>query len=90
MREQIKKQIEELKEVVLDLYRSAANLDENIRLLENELEYPEHNDEYSKIYIQQIRRYRLDTKTHREYDKLDEKELAIWQQIIDAVKEETH
>ena len=73
--------------MVLDLHRSAGNLDENIRMLEIELEQHEHEDEYSNIFIRQVQRYRADTKTHREYDKLDEKENDIWQQLIDAVKQ---
>ena len=91
MREDIKKQIEGLKEVVLNLYRSAGSLDEYIRLLESELESPGCNDEYMEIYAKQIAGYRMDLKTRRGYDKLDEREKDIWQQLINAVKEgETH
>ena len=91
MREDIKKRIEELKEVVINLYRSAGSLDEYIRLLESELEHPVCNNEYAEIYAKQIAGYRMDLKERRGYDKLDEREKEIWQQLINAVKEgETH
>ena len=40
MRENIKEHIEELKEVILELHRSAANLDEYVQMLEIELGNP--------------------------------------------------
>lgn len=87
MREQIKKEIEELKKVVLDLHRSAGSLDDYIQMLEEELNCS-GDEEYSKIFIRQIQTYRMDVKRNRGFDKLEEKENKIWQQIIDAVKEE--
>ena len=88
MREQIKKEIEELKKVVLDLHRSAGSLDEYIQMLENEFEQTGFDDEYSKIFARQIQQYRMDVKTRRGFNKLEEKENDIWQQLINAVDEE--
>lgn len=86
MREEIKKQIEEMKGIVLDLHRSAGNLDEQIRLLENELDDPGCNGVYVNMYVQHLCRHRNDFKLDRKYNDFDEKEDKIWQQLINAVR----
>ena len=51
MQENIKEHIEELKEVVLELHRSAANLDEYIQMLEIELGNPALENKYADMLI---------------------------------------
>ena len=51
MRENIKEHIEELKDVVLELHRSAANLDEYVQMLEIALDNPVLENKYLYMLI---------------------------------------
>ena len=88
MRENIKEHIEELKEVVLELHRSAANLDEYVQMLEIELGNPVLENKYADMLTKRYQTYRMAHKDDRELDKLNEKESDIWMQLIASVNEE--
>ena len=88
MRENIKEHIEELKEVVLELHRSAANLDEYIQMLEMELGNPVLENKYADMLTKRYQTYRMVYKHDRGFNKLDEKENDIWMQLIASVNEE--
>jgi hypothetical protein len=78
----IKDLIEELKGVVLDLHRSAGNLDQLIQTIEIEEGAPSNKEEYLKMYIRSQGLYREDFKKARGYNELDEKEKIIWKKLI--------
>ena len=88
MQENIKEHIEELKEVVLELHRSAANLDEYVQMLEIELGNPVLENKYADMLTKRYQTYRMAYKHDREFDKLNEKESDIWMQLIASVNEE--
>jgi hypothetical protein len=75
--------IEELKEVVLALHRSAAQLDEIIQEMEME---NRHEGEWFTMLVASRARYREDFKQYRDYKRLEERENLIWQKLIDNLK----
>lgn len=80
-----KKLLGELEEVMLDLYRSASNLDNVIQQIkQNE----ETDKEYVIAFIQNVSRFRMDIKHARRYDSLDEQENDIWKRLIASIKNE--
>ena len=88
MRENIKEHIEELKEVVLELHRSAANLDEYVQMLEIELGNPALENKYADMLIKRCQTYRMVYKHDSGFNRLNEKENDIWMQLIASVNEE--
>lgn len=88
MSEETKTLIEELKEVMMDLYRSAGNLDEIIRSVEGTIETYSNDESYISCLVKSQARYRMEYKHQTEFDKLDEKEKEIWQKLINSVKTE--
>ena len=88
MSENIKEHIEELKEVVLELHRSAANLDEYVKMLEIELDNPVLENKYADMLIKRYQTYRMFYKHDRGFNKLNEKENDIWMRLIASVNEE--
>ena len=82
MNENTKTFIEELKKVVLDLHRSAGQLDEIIQSIETEMENNDSDKNYMDMYISHMLRYRLDAKDSKGYNQLETRELAIWDQLI--------
>lgn len=78
--EEKKKLIEELKQIMLDMYRNAANLDSFIQYLEGQVELDRSS--YSKMYIQTQYVYRLDQKRVCNYSSLDARENSVWERLI--------
>lgn len=78
--EEKKKLIEELKQIMLDMYRNAANLDRFIQYLEGQVELDRSS--YSKMYIQTQYVYRLDQKRVCNYSSLDARENSVWERLI--------
>lgn len=74
--------IEELKGVVLNLHRSAGNLDQLIQAIEIEEGPPSNKEDYLKMYIRSQGLYREDFKKALDYNKLDEKEKIIWKKLM--------
>lgn len=83
MPEEITKLIEELKEIVLYLHRSAGNLDEVIQNIEN----GKNRSGDLSTFIGVYRQYRVTCKTLH-YSNLDKRENDIWQKIVNTIKEE--
>lgn len=73
----MKKEIEELKEVVMALHRSAGNLDEIICVLED---VEEGDEQYYKAYIKSQADYRKELREAC-FKDLDKKEDDIWNSI---------
>lgn len=78
------KKLDELRNIRLALFRSAACLDDVIKNIER-LD-GSSNDEYVKLFIRTQRSYREDCVKIREYDKLNEQEQNAWQNLIDSLK----
>ena len=90
MNENIKAKIEELKELVLDMYRSAGDLDRQIQMLEEELEeeLEKSSDyEYLETLVWSTYRYRCafgnTLRCH-----LDHEEHIGWSHLIRTVQKE--
>ena len=76
--------LEKLKEVRLELFRNAANLDTAIRNIEINLD--EHNREYLKMLVRCEQCERESYNIVTDYDKLIRKEQEIWEQLINSIK----
>ena len=75
----ITKRVDKLKEVVMNLHRSAGQLDQMIQSIENELYGREEIDkDFLMIFLKSQEQYRNDWKTAKEYHILDEKEELYW------------
>ena len=81
MNEESKKLIEEMKGVVLDMFRSAADLDQWIQQLESELGKDDNDSDYQRIYVNTISGYREHIKYGRRYNSLDAREASIWERL---------
>lgn len=78
--------IEELKAIVMDLHRSAAQLDDIIQRIE--LDKETHNDKYHLMFVRTEQLYREDLKRVRGYSDLEERERLIWQKLLENLKKE--
>lgn len=87
MNENLKKSIEELKEVMMDLYRSAGTLDELIRLIEGTSEEYSDDVDYMNRFMKTQARFRMDHKHNAELDILEDRERSIWQDLIKSTEE---
>lgn len=87
MNENLKKSIEELKEVMMDLYRSAGGLDELIRLIEGTSEKYSDDADYMNRFMKMQARFRMDHKHNAELDILEDRERSIWQDLIKSTEE---
>ena len=81
MNKETEKCIEELKEVVMDLHRSAGNLDSIIQAIESE---KDSSEEYVKIMIASQCNWRHGLRKN----ELDKKEDIIWEQMIATFKKD--
>lgn len=91
MSEEIKNLIEEMKQVVLDLHRSAGDLDKYVQILEYEMaDKKKPGDlDYIRAFVKCQHRYRLDTKKDKRYSSLDLREESIWTRLnIELDREE--
>lgn len=85
--ENVKRELEGLKAVMLEFHRSAANLDNYIRNIELELIVQEDrpNQRYLETMVQDYHGYR---GIYRRQDRLEERENAAWGKIYNSIKEE--
>lgn len=85
MNQNTKACIDELKQIVMQLHRSAANLDAIIMDIESELEgRPDtHVSERNMFLACQID-YRM-THKDKAYGDIDKKELNAWNKLIEAI-----
>lgn len=76
----VKENIEKLKVIVLDLYRSAANLDnviQDIELIEGDV-----SENELTCYLRAKHDYREDFKKYKFGIDLDKREEEIWNELI--------
>lgn len=84
-KEELKKEIEELKTIVMDHVRIASNLDTCIQLVEKFIE--EENDSiYIKYAIESIYKDRIDMIKNR-FSNLDETERLHWETLLKNTEE---
>lgn len=85
--EDVKRELEGLKAVMLEFHRSAANLDNYIRNIELELIAQENrpDQQYLELMIQGYRTYRGD---YRRLQMLEKRENAAWEKLYNSIKEE--
>ena len=83
MSNNIKESIEKLKEIRLQLFRSAANLDDAIRSLELEQDNPQ-GLEYLKMLVAITQCQREDCIHVYGWDELNEKEHEVWLKMFTA------
>lgn len=81
MNKKAKEKLEELKEIVLDLHRSAGMLD---RLIMNIESITGEDDKFNEVLINQQCRLRFDQLKATEFGNLTEKERTIWLNLIDS------
>jgi Mg2+ and Co2+ transporter CorA len=84
MNNNVKFAIGELKEVVMDLHRSAGRLDDIIQGIERE---EAENEPFFEMYIKAQAQYRGNIKTV--FGDLDAKETLIWEKLINLAKKES-
>ena len=87
MNENLKKSIEELKEVMMDLYRSAHGLDELIRVMEFVSEEYSDDTEFMNRFMKTQAKFRMDHKHNAKLDILEDRERSIWQDLIKSTEE---
>ena len=84
---QVTKRVNKLKDVVMNLHRSAGQLDQLIQSIENELVGRDEIDkDFLMVFVKSQERYREQFKTAREYHILDEKEEFYWEKLIEAIQ----
>lgn len=82
MNEEVKKLIEKLKEVMINMYRSASDLDQWIQQVELKLNDETIDSELMNLYIKTIVSYRRDIRKIKNFDGLGSKEDAFWEMLI--------
>lgn len=86
-KELVQKEIDELKQIVIDLHRSAGSLDVIIQHLETTLSEKDEDSKFWKAYIQAERDYRRSKKETLSYDRLEEREDDVWYKLLKAIKD---
>ena len=76
--------IEEMKGVMMNLYRSASELDRFIRDIESE-SIKDDND-YIRMFVIEQKRYRMDSKKSNNRFNLDKQEKEAWDHLIESLK----
>ena len=77
--------IEEMKGVMMNLYRSASELDRFIRDIESESIKDDDND-YIRMFVIEQQRYRIDFKKSNNRVDLDKQEKEAWDHLIESLK----
>ena len=87
MNEEIKNLINEMKEVVMELHRSAGNLDECIQGMERSLSEMDADDKDEiRFTMRFFRKSRLDSEYVHKYDILVAREYDIWNRLLNTTK----
>ena len=87
MNENTKKHIEELKSIVMSLYRSAGDLDRALQCIENTLNGNGEDSEFFKLCVARESRHRKDYKTVILGD-LEKRETTAWTNLLESLREE--
>ena len=77
--------IEEMKGVMMNLYRSASDLDRFIQNIESESIKDDDND-YIRMVVMMQQRYRIDSKKSNNRFDLDKQEKEAWDHLIESLK----
>ena len=77
--------IEEMKGVMMNLYRSASELDRYIQNIESESMKDDNND-YIRMVVMMQQRYRIDSKKSNNRFDLDKQEKEAWDHLIESLK----
>lgn len=85
----VKIAIEQLRCVVMYLYRSAGNLDSILQSVEFELDSDRSNFLYTEAFCRSKRMYREDVLRATGFSGLDEMEVEAWNKLLDAFSKET-
>lgn len=85
MSDETKKLIEDLKAIRLELFRSAANLDDTITQLEISMSKETDADSIRRM-VDCLCSWRRTMRVCRDLKKLDELETETWTKLIDSVK----
>lgn len=84
------KRVNKLKDVVMNLHRSAGQLDQMIQSIEAELHGRDEVDkEWLHVFVKSQMQYREDFKTAKEYHTLDEREEFYWEKLLQAIEKES-
>lgn len=86
MNEEIKNLINEMKEVVMELHRSAGDLDDCIQSLERYLAHEKIAEDQIAFAIRLYKVKRIDHCNEHDYHKLVDKEYDIWNCLLDTTK----
>lgn len=84
----IERRIANMKEVILDIHRSAGELDTIVQRMENAMKMIDQNDKehFSKLIEVELR-HRNEMKTILGFDILNEKEEFAWMKLIEVAQE---
>lgn len=83
-----KSAIEELRSVVMSLYRSAGNLDTILQSIEVELDDTKSTELYTEMFCRSKKMYREDVKKAAGFSGLDEAEAEAWNKLLEALHNE--
>ena len=77
--------IEEMKGVMMNLYRSASELDQFIQYIESE-SIKDNDNDYIRMVVMMKQRYRIDSKKSNNRFDLDKQEKEAWDHLIESLK----
>ncbi len=80
---------EELRNVVMSLYRSAGNLDTILQSIEFELDDTKSSSPYTEMFCRSKQIYREDVKKAAGFSSLDDTEAEAWKKLLEAFSKET-
>lgn len=84
---EVTKRVNELKDVVMNLHRSAGQLDQMIQSIELELFGREEIDKkYLEAFVKSKMAYRENFKTAKGYHTLDEREEFYWEKLLQTIE----
>ena len=84
-----KSAVEELRRIVMCLYRSAGNLDNILQSVELELDKSRSDSLYTEMFCRSKRMYREDIAKAAGFSGLDDLEAEAWNKLLEAFSEET-
>ena len=84
-----KSAVEELRRIVMCLYRSAGNLDNILQSVELELDKSRSDSLYTEMFCRSKRMYREDIAKAAGFIGLDVLEAEAWNKLLEAFSEET-
>lgn len=85
----VKSAVEELRAIVMCLYRSAGNLDNILQSIELELDKSRSDSLYTEMFCRSKRMHREDVAKAAGFIGLDGLEAEAWNKLLEAFSEET-